>query len=184
MIIRTPSELIPILVAMVKDGDEQKYELRIHREKRSLTQNGYYWQLLTQTAHVLGISNTELHNRMLAEYGFLDDVIQSIIMDDEVDWTKIEHLHLRPTTRTKVMANGRLYRVFYVMRGSSSYNTKEMSRLVDGMVQEAKQQGIETITPARLAQIRRDEEEAERRARLRRETEEAEKRERGKMEKH
>ena len=61
----------------------------------------------------------------------------------------------------KTMDNGVLYRVYLVIRGSSTYNTREMSVLVDGIIQEAKQQGIETMTPADLAELRRIEQERE-----------------------
>ena len=38
--------------------------------------------------------------------------------------------------------------------GSSEYNTQEMSVLIDGIVQEAKQLGIETLTPMELARLK------------------------------
>ena len=51
------------------------------------------------------------------------------------------------------MDNGKLYRVYVVMRGSHTYDTKEMSRLIDGTVQEAKEHGIETLPPDELERM-------------------------------
>lgn len=163
----TAAKLITALVSMIRQGDEQEYELYIHRKKRTLNQNSYYWQLLGKVARLLGKTNTELHNEMIADYGFVDSDIGYLILKDSIDWRQIPFLHLKPTTRTKVMDNGVLCRAYYVMRGSSTYNTTEMSRLLDGMIQEAHAQGIETMTPAQLERMRRDELEAEERRRKR-----------------
>lgn len=150
--IGTPAELIVALVKLKDDG--KTYELKEHKQSRTLTQNAYYWQLLGQTARLLKMSNTELHNQMLAEFGQIDTDIGAIIMKDSIDWRTLPHIHVRPTAATRVLDNGELYRVYHVVRGSSTYNTTEMSRLVDGMVEEARQQGIETLPPHELARLK------------------------------
>lgn len=40
------------------------------------------------------------------------------------------------------------------MRGSHTYDTKEMSRLIDGTVEEAKELGIETLTPDQVERMK------------------------------
>ena len=40
--------------------------------------------------------------------------------------------------------------------GSSTYNTKQMSRLIDWVIEECKEQGIETMTPEELARLKED----------------------------
>lgn len=40
-----------------------------------------------------------------------------------------------------------MYRWFYQIKGSSEYNTKEMSHLIDGIVSECKEMKIETLPP-------------------------------------
>lgn len=163
-----PSEIILWLLSVKDSGDSDKlFKIDEYRRRRTLTQNAYYWQLLGQVADVLKMSKTELHNRMLADYGQIDKELRYVIMRDDVDWKDLDHLHLKPTSSVKVMDNGILYRVYLVVRGSSTYDTKEMSVLVDGMVQEAQQQGIETMTPAELAEIRRYEQERENRRKKR-----------------
>lgn len=148
--IGTVTEVIIYLLKLRDAGDTKTYEVKEHKRGRSLTQNGYYWQLLSQTARLLKMSNTELHNQMLAEFGQVDEDIKQIIMLDSIDWRTLPHMHLRPTAATRTLDNGKLYRVYYVMRGSSTYNTTEMSRLLDGMIEEAKAQGIETLPPHML----------------------------------
>jgi hypothetical protein len=40
-----------------------------------------------------------------------------------------------------------------LMRGSHTFNTKEMSRLIDGTIEEAKELGIETATPEQIRRM-------------------------------
>ena len=108
---------------------------------------------MDKIAKALKISEVESKNQMLARYGQLDNYVKTIILDDEIEWQKLASIHLRPTTHTKVMENGRLYRVYLVIRGSHTYDTTEMGRLIDGTVEEAKALGIETMTPAELERM-------------------------------
>ena len=102
-------------------------------------------------------SLTEVCNQMIAEYGQLEREesggVALVILKDEIDWRKVSYLHLRPTTRTQVLGDGKLYRVYIIMRGSHTYDTAEMSKLIDGVVSEAKQLGIETMTPEELERM-------------------------------
>lgn len=47
-----------------------------------------------------------------------------------------------------------MLRTYIFMRGSHDYDTKEMTILLDGMIQEAQSVGIETLTPDQLAEMR------------------------------
>ncbi len=123
------------------------------REKRSLDANAYFWVLVTKLAGVTRRTNTSVHNRMIADYGEIDMTIKTIILADDIDWQELPWIHLKPTSATRVLDDGKLYRVYLVMRGSHTYNTKEMSRLIDGVVDECKQVGIETMTPGELKRM-------------------------------
>lgn len=129
-------------------------QIKAYREKRSLSANAYFHVLVGKIAEATGQSHTEVHNRLIAEYGQLDTDVQNIIMDDDIPYQKLETLHLRPTTATRMMDNGKLYRIYLVMRGSHTYDTGEMARLIDGTVSEAKDLGIETLTPDELERMK------------------------------
>lgn len=134
-------------------GKDIRLKAVIWREKRSLNANSYFHVLCSKLAEKRGTTHTWMHNYLISEYGYLDEDIKTIILDDEIDWLELESLHLKPTTATKVLDNGKLYRVYYVMRGSHTYDTKEMSRLIDGTVQDCKAQGIEVIPPDELERM-------------------------------
>lgn len=133
---------------------ELSIEVKEYRKKRSLNANSYFHVLVDKIAEVQGVSHAEIHNELIAEYGVMDEDIKNLILDDDIPWKRLESLHLRPTTATRVMDNGKLYRIYIVMRGSHTYDTKEMSRLIDGTVSEAKELGIETLSPAELERMK------------------------------
>ena len=137
----------------LKDSDLE-IQIKEYRKRRSLNANAYFHVLAGKIAEATGQSHTEAHNHLIAEYGQMDAEVQNIIMDDEIPYLRLETLHLRPTTATRLMDNGKLYRVYYVMRGSHTYDTKEMARLIDGTVSEAKELGIETLTPDELERMK------------------------------
>lgn len=131
-----------------------------YREKRSLDANAYYWQLLTKAADILELSNPEAHNRMLRRYGqpeIINGKMVFLVLPDTDDAEKIafaaETYHIKPTSEVKMGADGMMYRTYFMLRGSSTYDTKEMSTLINGLVSECKEMGIETMTPAELERM-------------------------------
>ena len=64
-----------------------------------------------------------------------------------------ETYHLKPTSQVKEGKGGKMYRTYMMLRGSSDYDTKEMGVLINGLVEECKEQGIETIPPDELRRI-------------------------------
>ena len=125
-----------------------------YRPHRSKQANRYFHKITGMIAEQLGISKTEAKNIMLARYGQEDDEIKNIIMNDAIPWEKLDTIHLRPTAATRMMDNGEIYRVYIVIRGSSTYNTQEMARLIDGTVSEAKELGIETLPPEEIERMK------------------------------
>ena len=144
-----PLDVIAFLMAA--EDKEALYDLSLHKDvkRRSLSANNYFYALCTKIAEKLRISLNEVHNQMLSRYGYpeyIDDKIVYFILPDKVDVNKLEGVHLKATSKTQVLDNGDLNRVYIVMRGSHTYNTVEMARLIDGVISEAKELGIETIT--------------------------------------
>lgn len=141
--------------------DNLKGDLRIKavkwRNKRSLNANAYFFVLVTKLAEVHQSSITEVHNHMIAEYGqpmIIDGALMTMTIRDSIEWEKLDFVHLKPTTAVRTMDDGKLYRVYRVMRGSHTYDSKEMSHLIDRTVEEAKASGIETMTPDEIERMK------------------------------
>ena len=131
--------------------DKEKLRIRIvqYRKKRSLDANAYYWTLLTKFADVIGLSNPEAHNMMLRGYGqseiFDGKAVYVTIPDTEEAEKKVNNAtdyHLAPTSQVRLGNDGVIYRTYRLLRGSRTYDTKEMSRLIDGLITCCKEAGI------------------------------------------
>lgn len=142
--------------AQTFSGKDIDVKLKQHREKRSLDANAYYWCLLTKLAKIHGWSNAEAHNRMLRDYGQYERVEGQLIAVPlpDTDQTEREVLskmeyHLALFPKVTVM-KGETKRVYLLLRGSSTYNTEEMARLISGLIEECRYSGIpdsEIMTP-------------------------------------
>lgn len=130
--------------------------LKPYRKKRTLNANDYYWVLCTKIAQARKISKTEMHNLLLSEYGaekVTDGAFEWAVKSPTFDWTKSTTEHYRPSGRTVKTDSGELP-LYWVIRGSHTYDTEEMARLIDGAVYEAKEHGIETLTPDEIAKMK------------------------------
>lgn len=159
-----------LVFMLARIEDEKIYDVVPHRQKRSLNQNAYYWQLLSKVADKLRISKSKLHNDMLRHFGQRMEVDGKPVVvylpdTEEAENTAMESdtVHLKQTSSTLEGNNGNTYRAYVMMRGSHDYISSEMAVLVSGIVQEAKQLGIETLTPMELEQMRMYEQQLEER---------------------
>lgn len=139
---------------------DKLWDIKEHKAKRSLNQNSYYWALLAKVAEKSSISRNRCHNEMLASYGqdeYVDDRLVYVTIPDnekaEREAMEAETYHLRPTSSVMDGNDGMLYRVWVMLRGSHTYNTAEMRRLLEGMIEEAKQLGIETLPEEELEML-------------------------------
>ena len=130
------------------------------RKKRSLDANAYYWVLITKLAEALHISKPRCNNLMLRRYGqnlMIDGAGVYIRIPDteKAEETALEasEYHIRPTSEVVSGNQGVNYRTYVMLKGSHQYDTAEMSQLIDGLVEECKAMGIETLTPEELAQM-------------------------------
>lgn len=141
----------------LKDCEKLSFEIKKYRAKRSLDANAYYWTLITKLAAVLETSNAEQHNRMLGLYGY-PEVIDGkhclvVLPDTEEAQNKImraEEYHLKATSDVREGNDGKMYRTYVLLRGSRTYNTEEMARLINGLISECKDAKIpdnEIATP-------------------------------------
>ena len=128
-----------------------------YSKKRSLSANAYFHLLVGKIATAVNASNTEVKNRLIREYGafeFIDGQIPTFSIKAEYEDRMLlnESIHVKPIGREYVDGVERVR--FAFMRGSHTYSSEEMRRLIDGTVEEAKQCGIETLTPRELERMK------------------------------
>jgi hypothetical protein len=159
-----------IVVWLMGQDKHLVYDIDLHKERRSLSQNGYYWKLLSILARKLNMSNARVHNLLLREcsspYLIGGKVAMQPIPDtDEAENQVLESetYHLKPTSGTITGNDGQRYRWYLLLHGSSDFTVEQMRGLLDRLIEDCKEQGIETLSEDELMRIRQGELEHERR---------------------
>lgn len=133
----TKAEISQFLYKLDKDT---KYDIKIdkHRNKRSLDANAYSWVLQTEIANVLRESKEKIHFDMLKTYGQRDYI--SMLADINIAdyYTYYEY-------KGTFSQNDKIFKSYLIYKETHNYNSKEMSIFIDGVVQEARNLGIETL---------------------------------------
>lgn len=133
---------------------ELDIRLKKHKEKRSLDANAYFWVLVGELAKKINLKTEEIYKMEIRDAGVYTvacmptEAIERFISGWESNgngWI-CEKFESKIEGCTNVKA-------YY---GSSTYNTQEMSRLIDSIVQDCKLQGIETATPEQLSKLKEE----------------------------
>lgn len=147
-------------VMKLSQVDKLDVEIKKHREKRSLDANSYYWLLCSRLAEAMYVSKPYMHNRLLRRYGQIEIIggqaVYIVIPDTDeakMEVDEAELYHLRPTSQVKTGKDGKMYRTYMMLKGSSAYDTREMALLIDGLVSECREAGIETLPPEELERM-------------------------------
>ena len=121
---------------------DKEYEIKEHRKKRSLDANGYLWVLISKIQQVLNVPKEVIYKDVIRDIGVYEVVP---IKNEAVDkfreaWQKNGLGWITETTKSKLDG----YTNVLAYYGSSEYDSKEMSRLIDEVVQECRVLDIET----------------------------------------
>lgn len=124
-------------------------KIQEYRETRSLNANAYAWVLMDRIAQKIGSSKEEVYMTMLERYGVFTHIVvkPNVVESVKREWRTVKELG-------EVLVNGKEGIQLQCYFGSSTYNTKEMSRLIDGIVSECKELEIETMPPDKLNRLK------------------------------
>lgn len=125
------------------------------RKQRSLNANAYFHLLVNEIAKKLHIADSECKVKMNLEYGTIatDKNGKQVVVKLPSDVDIIQFYEYAKWIGEKEEKGLKLsYYVFY--KQTHTLNSKEMSRLIDGVVNEAKQLGIQTETPDQIAEMK------------------------------
>jgi AraC-like DNA-binding protein len=128
-------------------------DIKEYREKRSRDANSYFWVLIGKLAAVLHASTTDLYREYIREIGDNFQIVP-IRSDAAEQWIKNWKLHGKGWV-CEELCESKLegYKNIICYYGSSTYDTLQMSRLIELLVQDCKEQGIETMTPDELSRL-------------------------------
>ncbi|MBR0085669.1 MAG: hypothetical protein IJL97_03870 [Lachnospiraceae bacterium] len=152
--IKDRKELSKKLEALGEIDPDADYDIEIkkRRKRRSLDANAYMWVLADRISQAINSTAAEVYRKAVHEVGTFHygafrekDVPIAVRMwtQNGVGWiAEVEPCSIPGCKNVK----------FY--HGSSSYDSRQMSRLIDYLVEEAKELDIETMTPDELARMK------------------------------
>lgn len=140
-------------MAIVRKLKPKTYDLTVkeHRKKRSLDANAYAWVLIGKLADAMRIPPTVVYNNAIQNIGGNYEVIP--IREEAVEkfkevWTK-QGLGWPCVDMGPSKIQG--YRNLRAYYGSSTYDTRQMSMLIDSLIQDCKALDIETLSEEKLS---------------------------------
>ena len=139
-------KIISFLYKYIKD-ENKLFELKEYKAKRSKSQNSYCWELIGKLADEMRMSKNEMYLNMLKEYG------QSMLVPVELG-KKPDGFFKYYSYNGRSVINGKVADWYKIYKGSSEFDTKEMSIFIDGIVQECSNLGIPTLTEEQIKQMK------------------------------
>ena len=135
------------LVDEMRDKDKLSIEVKEFRQHRSLNANAYAWLLIGKIADVVRASKDEIYLKLLKLYGQseLISVLSHVPIGNYIKYYE-------EAGESKL--NGKNFTHYRVYKGSSEFDSREMSIFIDGVVSEAKELGIQTETPNQIAEMK------------------------------
>ena len=157
--IKTNKIKVTLLLDTIEDLEEFQdkkinVELKQHRNKRSLDANAYCWVLINKIAERTDVPAKDIYKDAITYVGSYEVLP---IKDEAVNkfieaWSKRGIGWICQTSKSKLKG----YTNVLAYYGSSSYDTKEMSKLIDVIIEECKQWNIETFTPDKLSRLKEE----------------------------
>lgn len=132
-------------------GKEKKYvaTLKEKRNKRSLDANGLFWAGVTAISEAVNVPLDDVYIQLIKDYG----VRRAIIVKPEAA-QQIQHAFRYCENLGEVTVNGTKGVQLMAYIGSSQYDTKQMSRLIDGMLEEIRALDIDFSSPEEITRCK------------------------------
>ena len=156
LIIRPEKQDLGKAMALVRKHKNKLYNLEVkeYRKKRSLDANAYAWVLIHKLAEVMRITPEEVYLQQVLYVG--NNFTPMCVREQDVERFKKSWASNGLGWPVKDLGPSQVpgCRNLMAYHGSSTYDTNQMSRLIDNLVQDCKALDIETMTPDKLALLK------------------------------
>lgn len=137
-----------IMVWLLKQDNKKQYEIKEVKPKRSNNANAYFHALVNELARYYSMSDTDMKIKMNLDYGTIARFEDERIKGCKVPkGTNIREFY-QYAKWYKSDENGDDCYIFY--KETHTLNTKEMAQLINGVIQECENAGIETKPKAEI----------------------------------
>lgn len=132
----------------------EKLSIKIskYREKRSLDANAYFWVLADKLAAKLNVTKEEIYRNSIKEIGGNSEIVcvKNEAVERLCEGWRLNGIGWQTDTMPSKIDGCTNVILYY---GSSTYNTAQMTLLINNIVEDCKAQGIETRTPNEIAEM-------------------------------
>ena len=135
-----------ILEWLWEQDKDKLFEIKECKKKRSLSQNAYAWKLINNIGNKINKSKEEIYLQMLEDYG--QSEIISVLSNINIDGYFKYYKEIG-----KGIVSGKEFTHYKIYKGTSKYNSKEMSVFIDGIIQECNQLNIPTKTKEEIERM-------------------------------
>ncbi len=143
-----------VIQFLFKQDKTKKYEVKEYKQKRSNDANAYFHVLVNELARYFNISDKEMKTKMNLQYGTIaKDENGNSIGIKIPKGTDITQFYDYAKWFGECEDNGIKFDKYLLYKQTHTLNTKEMSQLISGVVQECQDVGIETKTPEELRSL-------------------------------
>ncbi len=129
-----------------------EYEIRKAKQRRSLDANAYAWVLIDKLAEATGISKAEIYRNAIRDIGGNTETVcvRTEAVKKLCEGWERNGLGWQAETYPSKLPGCTNVVLYY---GSSTYDTRQMSRLIDNLIEDCKALDIETLPPEKLSAL-------------------------------
>ena len=129
-------------------------EVEVKKRKRSSSANAMFWELLQQLCYELNLDVIQEYRKRVKELGIFKQ--WELNTEDVPTFVKVwEDRGIAWFTEiVEEIGSKTIINAYY---GSSSYNSKQFSKLLDNLVQDCKEVGIQTLDDLEIEELIRRE---------------------------
>ena len=158
LIIRPEKDDLGKAMALVRKHKDKLYNLEVkeYRKKRSLDANAYAWVLIHKLAEAMRLTPEEVYLQQIPNVG--NNYTPMCVREQDVERFKRSWQANGIGWPVKDLGYSQVpgCRNLMAYHGSSTYDTDQMSRLIDNLVQDCKALDIETLSPDKLALLKEE----------------------------
>ncbi len=160
LVLKSQADVLAVqneLMNILPELKEKPYfcEIKPYRKRRSLDANAYFHVLVDKISKVLRRSAEDVKISLNLEYG-------TLARDETGQIAGFKALKEVPITRFfkyakpigECIENNKTFVKYLIYKETHTLDSAEMSRLIDGTIQEAKDLDIETLTPIELENLK------------------------------
>lgn len=135
---------------IIENGIDKRYEVKECKKRRSRNANSYMWELLQQLAMHVRTSKEDLYRKYIKEYG----IFRTITLNPEAVSTFMKIWQERGIGWFCEISDSREKEVNVIAYyGTSVYNSKQFNNLIQHIVDDCRENNIETLTTVEILEM-------------------------------